>query len=220
MQAQAGLIWKAAIRPCDLTAGEMTDVVLSRGYEQMDRERKAQRSYKDVEWAIIWGVHVVLVAALGAVYAPSLLADAKQGSIGGNSTEPAMSEEAEAALSEVAPVWMMFVGVSLAIGLGWAIVWIMIIQRFAKPLIKVGLLFPPVLFAILGFSALLGGSALAAVIMFMFAAFLGYYAWWIFSEPWRIEFAELNLQTIAHIIRKCVRRAGEASLRGAGCEAE
>ncbi|KAJ1640172.1 hypothetical protein T492DRAFT_7363 [Pavlovales sp. CCMP2436] len=116
---------------------------VTHGYSHMPDmpvDRKPSRQYKDVSWAVAFVAHLVGVVALGAAYAGEMFADAQSGAMGSNmgnsssSSEPGQEIDPDvlAAMGLALKLSLPFLGIGLAVGLGWAIVWMALVQRFAE----------------------------------------------------------------------------------------
>jgi hypothetical protein len=173
----------------------------------MDADRKAPRTYKDVEWIGVFVLHLACVVALGCVYTPELIAVSRSSTDGSKSTEDGeLSADVSAALKHVTPIAISFLGVGVGVSIGWSLLWVSLVQRFAKQLIKIALLFMPVLLAVLAGVTLLAGSAFTAMLLLFLCGIFSFYAYWIFSQPGRIEFAQLTLESISAVVKMCATR--------------
>jgi len=184
---------------------------VTHGYSHMPDmpvDRKPSRQYKDVSWAVAFVAHLVGVVALGAAYAGEMFADAQSGAMGSNmgnsssSSEPGQEIDPDvlAAMGLALKLSLPFLGIGLAVGLGWAIVWMALVQRFAEQLIYVALFAAPVIFGIMTLGLLLV-NPVAALLTGLMCGVFSFYAYWILSQPWRIEFAKLTLVTVSSVVR-------------------
>jgi hypothetical protein len=189
----------------------MSDNPTSPPYEALDRTslerersaaRKAARSCKDWVWIVIWLVHLGLVAWLAAAFAPELLTDGLE-DVREREANTTMDEEVARAIGDAAKRAWPYLLIGLAVSLGWAVVWIAIVQRFAHRLIITALITTPVTFFIL--SILPGGSNTARVVTVLMCVVTAVYAYWILtSQRFRVEFARLTLVHVAEIVRRHV----------------
>lgn len=179
----------------------MADASLTRGYSQMD-DVKPARSYKDVEWAVVFLAHIVGVVVIGGVYMPELVADVRAGAVGNGSDDMKVDPDVMRAVQHAAGLSLPFVGLGLGVSLGWALLWITIVQAYARQLIYIALFAAPVLFGALTVVMIGSGSAGAAIWPAILCAFFAYYAYWIINQPGRVQFAQLCLTSIATVIRK------------------
>lgn len=187
---------------------------VERGYSQVEDEAGAKppRRYKDAEWAVVFLLHLLGVIAAAAVYMPELMAD--MAAALSEESEPRMSSETKSTVNHVMHRCAPFIVMGLSAGLGWALVWVVIIQKFASTLIWVALIAAPVMFGLLTLFLLAMGSAAALGTTFVFLITAVYAGWIIMYQRHRIEFATLTLETVTGVIKRCVRCVCAARAHG------
>lgn len=176
---------------------------VERGYSQMDDDgAKPPRQYKDVEWTVIFLVQFALVVVLAFLFAPDLFSDLHDYKERERDPDSGMSPEVEQALKDALSQSLPFLGVGSLIGLGWALFWISIVQRHAESLIWTALVATPLIFGVLTLAFLVMGNPAAVGFGVAFAITAIYAGWIITSQRFRIEFAQLTLETVAGVVRR------------------
>ncbi|KAJ1631267.1 plasma-membrane choline transporter-domain-containing protein [Pavlovales sp. CCMP2436] len=161
---------------------------------ESERKWGCAHACRDGIWAFVFLAHLALVGVLAYAHVPELVQDARDGLVGHNN--PTASEAVQHAIEDAAQLAWPFVVGGVAVGFAWALAWIAIVQLAAKQFIPIALLLTPALFFVITVSP--GNpSPIGTDIFCLMSAF---YAWWILTrQRFRLEFAQLTLESVATI---------------------